>query len=137
MIYMLDTDICSYIIRKLPRALLTTVQEKSAAGHSIYISVITYQELRLGAARSKAAKRYHGLITMLCERLDHIAAWTVKEADAFAQLQADLFARGGPIGHNDTMIAAHALCLKATLVSNNRRRFARVPGLELENWLES
>ena len=98
--------------------------------------MITYHELRLGAAHSQAAKRHHGLINMLCERLDHIAEWTVKEADTFAQLQADLFAQGAPIGQNDTMIAAHALNLDATLVSNNQKHFTRVPRLKLDNWVE-
>ena len=135
MIYMLDTDTCSYLIRELPRVLLTTAQKKASAGHGIYISVITYQELRLGAARSKAAKRYHSMIDRLCDRLDHIAAWTVKEADTFATLQANLLAKGTPIGQNDTMIAAHALTFDATLVSNNQKHFARVPGLKLDNWV--
>ncbi len=54
---------------------------------------------------------------------------------AYGDLRADLERRGTPIGSLDTMIAAHALSQQATLITNNTREFAQVPGLHLENWV--
>jgi tRNA(fMet)-specific endonuclease VapC len=54
---------------------------------------------------------------------------------AYGDLRADLERRGTPIGSLDTMIAAHALSQQATLVTNNTREFAQVPGLRVENWV--
>ena len=133
MIYMLDTDTCSYIMREQSLPLLQTLHDKSSKGHGICISVITYQELKFGAERAKTGK-YHQRIADFCERLDFIADWTPAQADAFARLQAGLFARGESIGFADTMIAAHALTRDATLVTNNRKHFSRVNGLILETW---
>ena len=62
-------------------------------------------------------------------------AWGMPEADEFARIQAELLAAGTPIGNNDAMIAAHALSSGSTLVTNNERHFARVSGLDQENWL--
>ena len=136
MLYMLDTDICSYIIRQAPRPLLSAMEEKVESGRTICISVITYSELRLGAARSAASEKYNRLIDEFSDRLDFIADWTTKEADCFAELQSRLFAEGTPIGHNDTMIAAHAISLDAVLVTNNHKHFSKVRGLTLENWAQ-
>jgi len=60
---------------------------------------------------------------------DERAAW------AYGELRADLERRGTPIGSLDTMIAAHALSLQATLITNNTREFAQVSGLQVENWV--
>ncbi len=136
MLYMLDTDICSYIMKKTPLSLLSLLQEKIESGHSICISVISYSELRLGAERSSAANKYNRLINEFCERLDFIADWTTQEADVFAKLQAGLFSKGLPIGYNDAMISAHALLLNAVLVTNNQKHFSRVPELLVENWVQ-
>lgn len=136
MLYMLDTDTCSYLMREHPAAVLRAMEKKVEAGADICISVITYSELRLGAARSQARAKYDGLIDALSDRLDFIADWSTKEADQFADAQARLLGQGTPIGANDTMIAAHALSLDAVLVTNNQRHFSKVNGLALENWLD-
>jgi len=133
---MLDTDICSYIMRERPKTLVMNMHQKASEGHILCISVITYQEMRFGAERL-ASQRHHDTIDKFCERLDDIADWTTKQADWFAELQALLFSKGMPIGHNDTMIAAHALSLDATLVTNNQRHFSQLDGLSLENWRDS
>jgi len=134
MIYMLDTDICSYIMREQSLSILQALNEKSSRGHGICISVITYQELKFGAERAKTGK-YHLRIASFCERLDLIADWTPVQADAFARIQAGLFNQGKPIGFADAMIAAHALTLDATLVTNNRKHFSIVDGLVMETWV--
>ncbi len=133
---MLDTDTCSYIMRDQSPALLHSMQARVDAGDDICISVITYAELRLGAARSQARRKYDRLIDALSERLDFIADWSTKEADLFATLQSALVGQGIPIGTNDAMIAAHARSLDAVLVTNNHRHFSRIEGLALENWSE-
>ncbi len=131
---MLDTDICSYIMKRAPSPLLSRMEQTVERGHALCISVITYSELRLGAARSPAVKKYNHLIDEFSERLDFIADWTALEADRYAGLQAHLFSRGTPIGQNDTMIAAHALSVGAVLVTNNQKHFTRINKLSVENW---
>lgn len=132
--YLLDTDICSYVIRGRDPRLLATMQERARAGADISISAVTYAELRSGAERSQHVERYSRAIRLFCERLSGVLAWDRAAADEFAALEAELRRLGRPIGRNDTMIAAHALSLRRFLVTNNQRHFARVPGLELENW---
>ena len=133
-IFMLDTDTCGYILRERSPAILHSMQARVEAGDDICISVITFAELRLGAARSQARRRYDRLIDALSDRLDFIADWSTKEADLFATLHAALMGNGIPIGTNDAMIAAHARSLNAVLVTNNHRHFSRIEGLALENW---
>ena len=137
MLYMLDTDTCSYIQRQHPIAVLETMQAKSESGHALCISVITYAELRLGAARSNSKHKYDLLISEFSERLDSIQSWDSRAADHFAELQAMLLRKGTPIGVNDGMIAAHALSIEAVLVTNNQKHFSKVPNLKLTNWLNS
>ena len=132
--YLLDTDICSYVIRARDPALLATMQDHARSGADISISVVTYAELRSGAVRSRNAERYNRAIYLFCERLSGVLAWDRAAADEFAALEAELLRTGRPIGRNDTMIAAHALSLGCVLVTNNWKHFSRVPGLEVENW---
>ncbi len=132
--FMLDTDISSYVIRKREPRLLATLQTQARAGAEICVSSITYAELRLGAERSRSPARHQAAIDSFCSRIGRVAAWDKAAADRYAPLQARLFDRGGPIGRNDTMIAAHALSLDCVLVTNNRRHFVKVPDLVVENW---
>jgi tRNA(fMet)-specific endonuclease VapC len=134
MLFMLDTDICSYIMKRRNPALLLKLEDRVVAGDALCMSVITYAELRLGAERSDAAARYHGLIDAIVERFDYVADWTPATADQFARIQSELMRSGRPIGVNDTMIAANALALDATLVTNNDKHFSAVDGLRHENW---
>ena len=133
--YMLDTDICSYVIRRHAPRLLATMQTRARSGAEISISAVTYAELRLGAERSRNAVRHHALVRSFCERLSGVMAWGRDAADAYARIQGRLFDAGTPIGRNDTMIAAHALALGCVLVTNNERHFSKVGGIALENWL--
>lgn len=135
MLYMLDRDTCSYIQRQHPIAVLETMQTKAEAGHALCISVITYAELRLGAARSSNKHKCDLLISEFCERLDSIQSWDSSAADHFAELQALLLSKGTPIGVNDGMIAAHALSIDAVLVTKNQKLFSKVPKLKLNNWV--
>lgn len=132
--YLLDTDICSYVIRGRDSGLLATLHSKAHSGVEISISAITYAELRSGAERSQHADRYNHAIRLFCERLSGVLAWGRSAADEYASLVAELLSGGRPIGRNDTMIAAHALSLGCVVVTNNRKHFSRVPRLEVENW---
>ena len=132
--YLLDTDICSYVIRARDPGLLAVMQDRARSGADISISAVTCAELRSGAGRSLTAERYNRAILLFCERLSGVLAWDRAAADEFGALEAELLGTGRPIGSNDTMIAAHALSLGRVLVTNNRKHFSRVPGLELENW---
>ena len=133
--YLLDTDICSYVVRARDPRLLAVMEEKARAGADLSISVVTYAEMRLGAERSPHAKRYNLAIRAFCDRLTGVLAWDRPAADRFANLQARLLETGNPIGGNDAMIAAHALTLDRVLVTNNEKHFSPVPGLAVENWV--
>lgn len=133
--YMLDTDICSYVIRKHDARLLATMQTRARSGAAICISAVSYAELKLGAHRSSSVARHTQAIESFCDRLIGVLAWGKSAADEFARLQADLLSAGTPIGNNDAMIAAHALSAGCVLVTNNQRHFARIPRLDQENWL--
>lgn len=135
MLYMLDTDISSYIMRNKPPNVLAMLEMQVQAGHEICISAITYAELLLGAKRSGNPDKHLHLIEALRERLHHTQPWDAAAAEQFADLQTLLFNAGTPIGANDTLIAAHALSLQAIMVTNNTRHFEKVPDLRLENWV--
>lgn len=135
--YMLDTDICSYVIRQQEQGLLNTLQTQTRAGAVVCISAITYAELKFGAVRSRNSSKHSTAVQALCDRVTGVLAWGKPEADAFARVQAALYLAGTPIGDNDAMIAAHALSAGCTLVTNNQRHFSRVSGLDHENWLTS
>lgn len=137
MLYILDTDICSYLIRKQPLQVLAAMEKTVQEGHEIAISSITYAELMLGAKRSGNPAKHLTLINELCERLHDIYAWDARSAEQFADLQTLLLNQGTPIGNNDTLIAGHVLSLEATLVTNNVKHFGKVLGLALVNWTES
>ncbi len=129
--YMLDTNICIYVIKRKPPSVLTALLRHEAAG--IGVSIVTLCELAYGAAKSGSARNQAALLQFLepleVVNFDHSAAM------AYASLRTHLEAAGTPIGPLDTQIAAHALSLGVTLVSNNTREFERVPGLKLTNWV--
>ncbi len=132
---MLDTDTCSYIIKRRPESLLASMQVTAGQGHDIAISAITYAELLLGAERSDHKRKHRKLVSEFVERLDDILPWDARAAETFATLQAYLYKKGSPIGLNDTMIAGHALSRDAIVVTNNVKHFNKAPRLKVENWV--
>lgn len=132
--YMLDTNICSFIMRKNPPQVLQRLQEVAQAGNRLVISSITYAELRYGAASPKAPKTVTAWIDALVQRLDDVLPWDSEAVDASAKLMRQLLDSGTPIGVNDTGIAGHALATGSIIVTNNTREFRRVPGLVVEDW---
>ena len=130
--YMLDTNICIYLINHRPPQVRQRF-EACCVGE-IGMSIVTATELAYGVSKSGSARNRAALETFLLPLevapLDEQVLWR------YADLRADLERRGQPIGGFDTQIAAHALTLGATLVTNNTREFERVAGLKLENWIE-
>jgi tRNA(fMet)-specific endonuclease VapC len=133
---MLDTCICSFIIREQPDAVLERLAQAVLRNHRIVISAITYSEMRFGATGPNASPRHIGLVDAFCARLDAILPWDQAAVDATTDVKVALRLAGTPIGPNDTAIAGHAIAAGAVLVTNNTREFERVPGLALEDWVK-
>ena len=131
---MLDTNICSFIMREQPATLLNHLEQAARHRHRIVVSAITYSEMRFGATGKKASPRHAQLVDAFCARLDDVLAWDRAAVDATAAIKVALTTAGTPIGPNDTAIAGHAIAAGAILVTNNTREFARVSGLMLEDW---
>ncbi len=130
---MLDTCICSYIMREHPVSVLEKLSAV-ASRHKIVISAITYAEMRFGTIGKKASPKHSRMVDEFVKRLDAILAWDMSAVDATVSLKKYLTDSGYPIGANDTAIAGHALATDSILVTNNLREFSRVPKLQVENW---
>lgn len=129
--WMLDTDMCSYILREHTPAVLERLN--AVAREDVSISAVVAAELRFGAARVKSKKLAATIEGWLA--LFELAAWDDAAAHSYARVRAALEAKGKPIGNLDLLIAAHVLSRGAVLVTNNIRHFSQVPGLRLANWL--
>lgn len=131
---MLDTNICSFIMREQPASVLQRLEQAVTGRHKVVVSAITYSEMRFGAIGKKASPRHIALVDAFCERLDEILPWDKAAVDATTEIKRVLAAAGTPIGPNDTAIAGHAVATGALLITNNLREFSRVPGLRVEDW---
>ncbi len=128
--YMLDTNICIYVIKQAPVIVLEKFQRHEADG--LGVSAVTAAELAFGVAKS-GSRRNRAALEDFLGALE-IAPFDDEAARVYGDVRADLETRGVPIGPLDTQIAAHALSLEVTLVSNNLREFERVTGLRCANW---
>lgn len=131
MTFMLDTDICIYIIRQRPGSLLERFSSLPVG--EIGISVITLAELEYGASKSSQPRRNHEALELFISPME-VAAFDRRATIAYGKIRDDLEKKGRPIGAMDLLIAAHAVRLEVRLVTNNEKAFSRVPGLRLENW---
>jgi tRNA(fMet)-specific endonuclease VapC len=129
--YMLDTDTCSYIMKRSNESLLKRLAKVPV--HDVCISVITKCELSYGVEVSPKRRQDEAALAAF---LNYIEVWEFPEQASthYAKIRADLKTRGAMIGANDLLIAAHARSLGLTLITNNIREFRRVRGLSLENW---
>ncbi len=128
---MLDTNICSYVLRRRPPSVKSRFDE--VGPHDLAISTVVLAELLYGAARHARSAAIRREIDDLVSRLD-VITWDEGAADNYGDIRAALERRGTPLGAMDMMIAAHARSRGATLVSNDVRHFDRVEGLLTENW---
>jgi tRNA(fMet)-specific endonuclease VapC len=129
--YMLDTDTCSYIMKRSHPQVLKRLQAVPVS--DVCMSVITKAELLYGV---EVSPRRSQDAAALAAFLPYVEALELPDDAAlpYAEIRADLKRRGALIGANDLFIAAHALALGLTLVTNNTAEFDRVKGLTLENW---
>ena len=132
---MLDTCICSFIMREQPITVLQKLQSVVGKQHRIVISAITYQEMQYGLLGKKASPKHAVLVQEFLKRVDEILPWDKAAVDATTNVKRELMAKGTPIGNNDTAIAGHAIATGCVLVTNNTREFQRVKGLKLEDWV--
>jgi len=127
---LLDTNICIYIINAKPADVLERFRQYRMG--EVGLCSVVAAELAFGVAKSGSLRNRQALEMFLAPLtilpFDQQASWV------YGDLRADLQKRGTPIGSLDTLIAAHALSQQSTLVTNNTREFALVPGLRLENW---
>ncbi len=129
--YMLDTDMCIYLINERDQALRQKFEENTS---SVCVSSITYAELCFGVAHSARVEENQKELQAFCLDLD-ILPFDTEAGVHYGRIRQELGRRGEPIGANDLLIAAHACSADATLVTNNEREFGRVPDLRVENWL--
>jgi tRNA(fMet)-specific endonuclease VapC len=128
--YMLDTNMVSFALRGQGRVAARLLEHRPS---QLCISSITLAELRFGA-EAQRSRRLHRLISTFVESVE-VVAFDQRAADRFATVATSLARRGAPIGTFDTLMAAHALSLGLTFVTNNTRHFARVAGLNTEDWM--
>jgi tRNA(fMet)-specific endonuclease VapC len=129
--YMLDTDTCSFVIKRANDKLLKRLRRTPVA--DVCISVVTKAELLYGVDISPRQKTDEAAVAAF---LQHVAILDFPDAAAhhYAVIRGHLKRKGPMIGANDLFIAAHARCLGLTLVTNNVDEFRRVPHLKIENW---
>lgn len=131
--WMLDTNICSYAMRRHPASVKARFD---AVGHAnLAISAVVLAELHYGAAKHPSrSEAYFTEIADFSSRLA-VLPWPETATIFYAQLRAGLERQGKPIGNMELLIAAHALAEDAVLVTHNTREFERIEGLKLENWV--
>ena len=130
--YMLDTNTCIYIIKNKPENVIQKFMEHNP--DDICISAITYAELAHGVEKSGAREKNRIALMVFLSEIQ-IVTFDDLAAQVYGVVKSDLQKKGTPIGPLDTLIAAHAKALNMTLVTNNTKEFARVDGLEFEDWV--
>ena len=131
---LLDTNTCIYLIRRRPKEALQRF-ERFEVGE-VGVSVITISELRYGVEKSTRPEQNLRALEQFLLPLE-VQDFGPEATVSYGRVRASLEERGMPIGPLDTLIAAHALSLGATLVTNNTREFERVSGLQIEDWTAS
>lgn len=132
--YMLDTNICIFVLRNKDEKAKNVVMElKKHDPQDICISSITYAELMHGVFKNANPKsKYYGLLCFLSSI--SIVDFSQKAAEEYGRIRRDLEKKRQIIGPMDLLIAAHAKSLNATIVTNNVNEFNRVEGLYVEDW---
>ena len=128
--YLLDSDICIFVMKRRTPALLRRLDQRATASA---ISVVAYGELAFGEVMSARRDEAAAHLAALTETLQ-VLPLPLDAARRYVEIRAELQGTGQLIGSNDLWIAAHALADDLVLVTNNEREFKRVPGLRVENW---
>lgn len=130
--YLLDTNICIYLIKKRPPQVIARFKKLQL--EEVAISSVTLAELEYGVKKSQAKEKNQQALEEFISPLI-VLPFDKQAASCYGDLRASLERMGTPIGSLDFMIAAHALSLGITLVTNNTKEFVRVSGLKIENWV--
>lgn len=131
--YLLDTNICIYLINERPKDVLSKFEQYPI--DEFGISSITHAELQYGIAKSMHKEQNKEALDEFLLPLTILPFHGDKMTACYGEIRVLLESRGHTIGSFDMLIAAHALSLDLTLVSNNTIEFARIPNLKLENWI--
>ena len=131
--YMLDTNICIYVIKHKPEKVFRKLQ--TIHPEDVCISSVTYAELVHGVEKSAAVEKNRLALSILLANME-ILDFDVDAADCYGKIRAGLEKNGMPIGPLDMMIAGHAQSLGYTVITNNVKEFSRVSALKIENWAE-
>ena len=129
--YMLDTNICIYLIKKKPEKLLRKFSEYAI--EEICISSMTIAEMEFGCFRRQYPVRSRIALTEFLSPF-RVLDFDSRAAYYYGEIKNHLFKKGKPIGEMDTLIAGHAKAMGLTIITNNMKEFKRVPDLECENW---
>jgi tRNA(fMet)-specific endonuclease VapC len=131
--FLLDTNICIYIRRRRPPAVLERFRQLTPGEASL--SVISFGELVYGAEKSQFREQARRQLAELAGLLP-VMELPPRAGEFYGSIRAALAAAGGMIGNNDLWIAAHAKAASLILVTNNEREFRRIEGLEIQNWAD-
>jgi tRNA(fMet)-specific endonuclease VapC len=129
--YLLDTNICIYIIKKHPIKVLKKFEGYSLG--TIAVSAITLAELYYGIMKSSNPDKNREALDKFLTPLE-IVDFDFFAGLEYGKIRAELEKKGTPIGPLDTLIAAHAKSLNLVLVTNNEKEFQRISDLKIENW---
>ncbi len=132
--YMLDTNILVYVLNARPGHQAVLERFDSEEPEDLAVSSITLAELRFGIEKSARRAANRKALERVLDALN-VVPFDASAAETYGTVRAGLEAQGNPIGPLDTLIAAHALSLGLTLVTNNEREFSKVPRLHVENWV--
>jgi len=130
--YLLDTNICIYVINESPERVLRRFEQYPVSEFGI--SSITHAELQYGVAKSRQRVQNQKALDEFLLPLTILPFHGREVAARYGEIRAFLEASGKTLGPLDTLIAAHALVLNLTIISNNIKEFSRIPELKYENW---
>ena len=131
--FMLDTNTCIYIIKRKPLDVIERFNQTEIS--QIGISSITLSELLYGVSKSSKPEQNQIALMQFVAPLE-ILPYNDEAAQYYGDLRAHLEKHGTPIGSLDMLIAAHALSIACTLVTNNEKEFIRIPNLKIDNWVK-
>ena len=129
--YMLDTNICIYVIKNRPARLR---ERFNNIADQLCISIVTFAELIYGAEKSARPHENLAVVEQFCSRLD-VLPFAERAASHYGQLRAELERAGTPCGPHDMQIGGHARSEGLMVVTNNMREFGRMPGIRAESWV--
>jgi tRNA(fMet)-specific endonuclease VapC len=130
--YLLDSNICIYIINNRPKQVVEHIKKLKI--HQVKLSAISLAELEYGVSKSRARDKNRQALIDFATPFD-IIEFNDTDAEVFGIIRADLEKRGLVIGPYDMQIAAQAITRDLVLVTNNTAEFSRIPNLKLENWV--